>query len=101
MPLNPISQEKGHLLALPEFGESRADTGVVAHQADGYHVEFVAGQGRCPWVLPIDLHRAEKGVGMKRPYRQGSVKRSHRATAFLPFGWLMRCPRSGARRWRS
>src|SRR5260221_549964 len=62
---------------------------------------FVPGQSRYPWVLPIDLHRAEKAVGMKGPYRQGAVKCGHRATAFLAFGWPFPCPRAGARRWRS
>src|SRR6266566_8538897 len=96
MPLHTISQQKGQLFALPEFGESRADTGIVANQADGYHVEFMAGQGRYPWVLAVDLHRTEKAVGIKGPYRQGSVECGHRATAFLPFGWPLRCPRSDA-----
>src|SRR6266567_892330 len=101
MPLHTNSQEKGQLFALPEFGEGCAHTGVIAHQTDGYHIEFVAGQGSHPWVLPIDLHRAEKAVGMKGPYWQGAVEGAHRATAFLAFGWPGRSPRADARRWRS
>jgi hypothetical protein len=101
MPLYIIGQQKGQLFALPEFGESSADTGVIAHQTDGYHIEFVAGQGSHPWVLPIDLHRPEKAVGMKGPYRQGAVECGHRATAFLAFGWPFHCPRADTRRWRS
>src|SRR5260221_7980031 len=101
MPLKPISQEKGQLFALPEFGESCADTGVIAHQADGHHIEFVAGQGSHPWVLPIDLHRAEKAVGMKGPYWQGAVEGAHLATAFLAFGLPRLSPPSDAPPWRS
>src|SRR6266568_4721659 len=83
MPVNGGIRLKGQLLTLPQSGQCRTDTCVIANQADGNHLLMMAGQRGHFRQLPICLDRAEELSGMIGTNREGASENMLHDEGFL------------------
>ena len=65
---------EGHRRRTPQPCQHDADAGIKPDQAERNHPLVIAGERGDPDLLAIRLQRADKAIGMKGPYWQGSVK---------------------------